>query len=336
MRIAVVYSEYENLPQKVYKENPHGPEQMKVTLKTISEALENYGHEVFKVAANVDTLRTIMDIGNIDVIFAHYIPMLNKKRQGNLFAMLELLDIPIVGSGIYAHTICLYKQTTKLVLRSHGIPTPPSQLFYTPFDELDAELKERFPLFVKPESEGASLGIRNDSLVHNEEELRKTLNRIFKDVEPPIIVEEYLSGREFTVGVLGDEEIIALPVLEFIYEDTDDVKFQSVERKSVGNIKTVCPAEISKELELEMKEIAIESFKAVKAGVYLRVDLRMDRDGNISVIEVNTMPGLEKGESYYNETAKVMGIEYDELINRMAEIAHRTWQDDLPYERGKF
>lgn len=337
MRVAVVHSEYENLPDEVMKQNPHGPHQMEVTLKTISEALINNGHEVFPVAANVDMLRNIMDIGNVDVIFCHYIAMLNKKRQGNVFAMLELLDIPIVGSGIYGHTICLYKETTKLVLRSLGIPTPPSQLFNSPDEELNEELKDRFPLFVKPEAEGASVGIRDDSLVHNEEELRVTLKRIFKDVEPPILVEEYLSGRELTVGVLdGKDGPISLPVLEFVFEDDGEVPFQSIERKSSGNIRTVCPADISPELEAELKQIAIDSFKAVKAGVYLRVDFRLDKDGNAQVIEVNTMPGLEKGESYYNETAEVAGISYDDLIERMVQSAYKTWKEDLPYERGKF
>lgn len=337
MRIVVVHSEFENLPAEVMRQNPHGPEQMESTLKSITEALENNGHEVFPVAANIDMLRNIMDIGDVDVIFCHYIAMLNKKRQGNVFAMLELLDIPLVGSGIYGHTICLYKETTKLVLRSLGIPTPPSQLFYTPEDELSEDLKRRFPLFVKPEAEGASVGIRDDSLVHNEEELRNTLKRIFKDVDPPILVEEYLSGRELTVGVLGDEEeTLALPVLEFVFEEDGKVPFQSIERKSSGNIRTVCPADISPELEAELKQIAIDSFKAVKAGVYLRVDFRLDKDGNAQVIEVNTMPGLEKGESYFNETAEVAGISYDELMERMVQIAYKTWKDELPYERGKF
>lgn len=336
MRIAIVHSEFKNLPAEVMKQNPHGPYQMKMTLKTISEALQNNGHEVFPVAANVDTLRNIMDIGNVDVIFCHYIAMLNKKRQGNVFAMLELLDIPLVGSGIYGHTICLYKETTKLVLRSLGIPTPPSQLMYSDDDELIEELRDRYPLFVKPEAEGASVGIRDDSLVHNEEELRKTLKRIFKDVGPPVLVEEYLSGREFTVGVLDEDEPIALPVLEFVFEGDGKVPFQSIERKSSGNIKTICPADISPELEAELKKIAIDSFKAVKAGVYLRVDFRLDRDGNAQVIEVNTMPGLEKGQSYYNETAEIAGISYDDLMERMVQIAYKTWKEDLPYERGKF
>lgn len=336
MRIALIHSELDNLPEKVARVNPYGPTQMSKTIKTITHALESRGHEVYPVAANKQMLENVMKIENIDVIFCHYMPMLDLNNQGNVFAALELLGIPMVGSGMFPQAVSLSKETTKLVLKDLGIPTAPSQIFFTGDEELKPELKNRFPLFVKPESEAQSVGVEKDSLVNNEEELKKSMERILKIVKPPIIVEEYLPGREFTVGVLDLDPPIALPVFEFLFNEDDDVKFQSVERKAKGDIKTQCPADIPDELRDEMQEIAIKSFYAMRAKGYFRVDFRIDREGRAQVIEVNIMPGLEKDKSFFNRAAEIAGIEYDELINILVDIAYKKDQRNRDFEVGRF
>ena len=336
MRIALIHSELDNLPEKVSRVNPYGPTQMGKTIKTLTRALVNGGHEVFPVAANLQMLENVMKIGDVDVIFCHYMPMLDLNNQGNVFAALELLGIPMVGSGMYPQAVSLSKETTKLVLKDLGIPTAPSQIFFTGDEELKPELKDRFPLFVKPESEAQSVGVEKDSLVNNEEELRASIARILKIVKPPIIVEEYLPGREFTIGVLDLDPPIALPVFEFLFEDEDDVKFQSVERKAKGDIKTQCPADIPDELRDEMQEIAINAFRAIRAKGYFRVDFRIDRDGKAQVIEVNIMPGLEEDKSFFNKAALVAGIEYEDLINMLVDIAYKKDQRNRDFETGRF
>ena len=117
MRIALIHSELDNLPEKVSRVNPYGPTQMGKTIKTLTRALVNGGHEVFPVAANLQMLENVMKIGDVDVIFCHYMPMLDLNNQGNVFAALELLGIPMVGSGMYPQAVSLSKETTKLVLK---------------------------------------------------------------------------------------------------------------------------------------------------------------------------------------------------------------------------
>ncbi|MFB0971617.1 MAG: hypothetical protein QMB54_01400, partial [Neofamilia sp.] len=214
MKIALVYAEYADMPEELKAINPKADEHMKNIVSSITLALEKGGHEVVPIPANVDMLRNIMDIGDIDLIFCHYAPMENLQLQGNVFAALELLGIPMVGSGMFTQALGLSKETTKVILRSIGIPTTKSQVFMSEDEELSDELKDAFPLFVKPESEAASVGVHKDSYVENEEQLRKTLKRIFAEINPPILVEEYLPGREFTVGVLEENPLLALPVLE--------------------------------------------------------------------------------------------------------------------------
>lgn len=339
MKIALVHSGLENLPEKVKSINPYGPTQMKNTKEQITRALESKKHEVFQIEANTMMMENIMKIKDLDVIFCHYIPMLDLNNQGNVFAALELLGIPMVGSGMYSQSVSLSKETTKLILRSRGIKTALSQVFYSPDEKLNPELVDKFPLFVKPESESGSVGIDKSSLVNNEDELRKKLYDLEKYINPPILVEEFLSGREFTVGVLDGNPPTALPIIEFLFKDNDDVKFQSLDRKTKSDIATECPADISDKLRVEMEEMAIEAFKVLRAEEYFRVDMRLDKNGEPQVIEANIMPGLEDKKSYFNIAAEVGGISYNELINLLVEKAVERYNREnrhREFEKGRF
>lgn len=336
MKIALVFAEYTDMPEELELINPKADEHMKNIVRSITEALEKGGHEVVPVPANVDMLRKIMDIGDIDIIFCHYAPMENLQLQGNVFAALELLGIPIVGSGMFTQALGLSKETTKVILRSIGIPTTKSQVFMAEDEELSEELKEAFPLFVKPESEAASVGVHEDSYVENEEQLRKTLKRIFSELNPPILVEEYLPGREFTVGVLEEEPLLALPVLELKFTEDSPTNYQSIETKLQKTLIKEVPADIPKELSKKMQDMAIKAFKALRADVYARVDIRLDKNGEPQVIEFNTMPGLEKGKSFFEDSAIEAGIDYDTLINKMVDIAWAKERDEKILDIGKF
>lgn len=337
MKIALVYAEYENMTDEIRQVNPNADRIMQNMLTSIKEALEFKNHEVFEIPANIDMMRNIMEIEDLDVIFIHYDPLENLKLQGNVFAALELLGIPIVGSGMLAQATALSKETANLILASHGLPIVKSQILFSKDDELKEELKESFPLFVKPESEAVSVGIRNDSYVENEEELKNTLDRIFSEVNPPVIIEEFLPGREFTVGVLEDMgELKALEVTEITFNPESGVNFRTKDIvKNKWTIKTT-PAKIDEELELEMKYLAIKSFKAMNCDTYARIDIRLNTDGEPYIMEINTMPGLSKTTSPYVLEAKASGIEYEELINKLVRSAYHKGADSKKLGIGKF
>lgn len=336
MKIALVHAEYTYMPKVLEEINPKSDTHTKNTVRSIREVLEKAGHDVILVPANVHMLKTIVDVGPVDLIYCYYTPLENLHLQGNVFAALELLGIPMVGPGMFTQTIGLSKETTKIILRSLGVPTPASQVFMSPDDPLHPSLLDSFPLFVKPESEGASVGVHVDSYVEDEEALRQSLRRIFKQVNPPIIVETFLPGREFTVGVLQKNPLIALPVVELKFTEDSVVPFRSIETKVADTMYAHVPAEIDDNLAQEMQELAKIAFKALRCEVYARVDMRLDAEGNPQVIEVNTMPGLEKGHSLFETSAKAMGMEYDELILTMVDIALKPKKQSKYLGVGKF
>ena len=337
MKVALVYAEYENMTEEIRQVNPNADKTMKNMLIAISNALKANNHQVYPVPANIDMMRNIMEIENLDVIFIHYDPLENLKLQGNVFAALELLGIPIVGSGMLAQATALSKETANVILASKGLPVVKSQVFFDKDDELKEELKDRFPLFVKPESEAVSVGIRNDSFVENEEQLAKTLERIFNEVNPPVIVEEFLPGREFTVGVLEDiDGIKALEVTELTFNPESGVNFRTKDTvKNKWTVKTT-PAIIDEELELEMKYLAIKSFKAMNCDTYARIDIRLDADGNPYIMEINTMPGLSNPGSPYVQEALASGMTYEELIDKLVKSAYSKGVDKKKLGIGKF
>lgn len=337
MKVALVYAEYENMTEEIRQVNPNADKTMKNMLIAISNALKASNHQVYPVPANIDMMRNIMEIENLDVIFIHYDPLENLKLQGNVFAALELLGIPIVGSGMLAQATALSKETANVILASKGLPVVKSQVFFDKDDELKEELKDRFPLFVKPESEAVSVGIRNDSFVENEEQLAKTLERIFNEVNPPVIVEEFLPGREFTVGVLEDiDGIKALEVTELTFNSESGVNFRTKDTvKNKWTVKTT-PAIIDEELELEMKYLAIKSFKAMNCDTYARIDIRLDADGNPYIMEINTMPGLSNPGSPYVQEALASGMTYEKLIDKLVKSAYSKGVDKKKLGIGKF
>ena len=337
MKVALVYAEYENMTEEIREVNPNADKIMRNMLIAIGNALEANKHEVFLVPANIDMMRNIMEIDNLDVIFIHYDPLENLKLQGNVFAALELLGIPIVGSGMLAQATALSKETANVILASKGLPVVKSQVFYDKDEELKEELKDCYPLFVKPESEAVSVGIRNDSFVENEDQLSNTLERIFDEVNPPVIVEEFLPGREFTVGVLEDiDGLKALEITELTFNPESGVNFRTKDTvKNKWTVKTT-PALIDEELELEMKYLALKSFNALNCDTYARIDIRLDSDGNPYIMEVNTMPGLSNPGSPYVQEALASGMTYEELIDKLVKSAYAKGADKKKLGIGKF
>lgn len=337
MKVALVYAEYENMTDEIRQVNPNADNIMQDMLSTIKEALEYNNHEVYEIPANIDMMRNIMDIDDLDVIFVRYDPLENLKLQGNVFAALELLGIPIVGSGMLAQATALSKETTSLILSSWGLPVTKSQIIFDKKDDLKEDLKESFPLFIKPESEAVSVGIRNDSYVENEEELAKTLDRIFDEVNPPVIIEEFLPGREFTVGVLEDMgELKALEVTEITFAKESGVNFRTKEVMENKWHKKTTPADINEELELEMKYLAIKSFKAMKCDTYAGVDIRLNAYSEPCIMEINTMPGLSKKTSPFVLEAEASGISYEELMDKLVRSACYKGTDKKKLGIGKF
>lgn len=319
MHIALIYSRYKDLSEEAMELNPHGAAQMKDTVTTIAEGLEATGHKVTKIEATNALLTTLSDIETPDVIFNLSAGITNKRSQANIVGMLEMTGIPFVGSGLSTHVLGLHKEVTKILLRENGIRTARSQIFITG----DEEIRDDFvyPVLVKPEHEGSSVGITKSSKVESKEGLRAIVKEKMEIYNQVILVEEYLPGREFTMGVMGNEELEVLPIKEYLFEDDCEFEFLTVDAKADDLVPAKIPADIPIELKEEMEDMAKRAFRALRCQDLARIDFRLDREGRPNIIELNTLPGMQKGYSDFPMTAEVAGYSYEELLNKLVNFA---------------
>ncbi|MBL4632261.1 MAG: ATP-grasp domain-containing protein [Kofleriaceae bacterium] len=287
------------------------------TIIAISNALARQGHIVVHLEATQDLPRVLAE-ADVDMIFNIAEGVAGRNREAQVPALCELLGIPYTGSDSATLAIALDKSLCKKVLSQHDILTPGGMLMETGRERLDPDLK--FPLIVKPNAEGSSKGIGTASVVDNEEELRKTVCELIERYRQPALVEEYITGREFTVGLLGGKRPRVLPPMEIRFLDEGNkrpVYDYIVKQEWQKHVEYKCPAEMSETALKAIEKIARATFAALDCRDFARVDIRMTDDGRIYVFEVNPLPGMTPGYSDLVLISKAAGMDYDQL---MAEI----------------
>jgi D-alanine-D-alanine ligase len=194
----------------------------------------------------------------------------------------------------------------------------------------------KYPLIVKPNAEGSSKGINATSIVDNEDDLRAAVKACVERYRQPALVEEYISGREFTVGLLGDKRPRVLPPMEIKFKKTDNprpVYDYGVKQEWEEYVYYECPAKLTEAEQKAMEKIARATFWALDCRDVARVDLRMDADGRIYVLEVNPLPGLTPDYSDLVLIAKACGMEYDQLIAEIMTGGLRRLREKKREER---
>ena len=323
MKVAVIYNKHQidatdvinvfGMPTKE-RYNPGAVER-------IATALEHGGHNVRIVEGNKEVVEElgrfmprVMTGERPGMVFNMAYGIQGQSRYTHIPAMLEMLGIPYVGSGPAAHGIALDKVMTKMVLQQHGLPTPRFWVFSSPqqsFPDLS------FPVIVKPKMEAVSMGMR---VVHEETELREAVAEVIEQYQQQALVEEFISGREFAVGLLGNyPDIEVLPIVEFDFEGNPD-RIQSYSEKMEAPLDKICPAILTSETAEELQRCAREAFHALNIFDFARVDFRMDGEGHIHILELNSMASLGRTGSYVH-AAKTAGYTYETLVNRMLDIA---------------
>jgi D-alanine-D-alanine ligase len=298
------------------------------TLQAIREAIASYGHEVVDLEASSD-LPIVLASSPVDVVFNIAEGFKGRNRESQVPALLELLDIPYTGSDPAALSVSLDKALAKRMVRTHGIRTPDYVVMHTGTERLPRELA-RFPLLVKPVAEGTSKGVTKRSVVNDEGELRDMAREIIGKYRQPALVEQYVAGREFTVGLLGERRPRVLPPMEVVFLDASDpTPLYSFEMKQDWNekIRYDVPAKLSpKELD-RLERAARECFFALGCRDVARVDFRMDAEGQLYFIEANPLPGLAPGWSDLVLIAQAAGIDYRGLIGEILSFAIRRYQE---------
>ncbi len=237
-------------------------------------------------------------------------------ENGQLQALLELVQIPFVGSGSLASALGMNKHLSKLLFRSQNVPTAPWVLVRQgqglPFEEIQAL---GFPLVVKPNDQGSTVGL---SIVHGREELSGALARAFR-YGPDVLVEKYIPGQEITAAILDGK---ALPLIEIVPHSglyDYEAKYQK------GKTDYRVPAPLSREITQNIQQAAERAFAALGCADYARVDFRLQENGQFFCLEVNTLPGMTPT-SLVPKAAAVVGLSFNQLIETLVQTAFRRYR----------
>jgi D-alanine-D-alanine ligase len=297
------------------------------TLQAIREAIASYGHEVIDLEATQD-LPLQLASTPVDIVFNIAEGFKGRSRESQVPSLLELLDIPYTGSDPAALSVSLDKAVAKRVVRTHGILTPDYLVLNTGKERLPKELG--FPLLVKPVAEGTSKGVTRKSIVRDEGELRDVARELIAKYRQPALAEQYITGREFTVGLLGERRPKVLPPMEIVFLDgSDPTPIYSFEMKQDWNdkIRYDVPAKLATREVERLERAGREVFAALGCRDVARIDFRIDDQGRIFFIECNPLPGLTPGWSDLVLIAQAAGIEYRALIGEILSNAIRRYQE---------
>ncbi len=301
------------------------------TIQAIRSAIESDGHVTSFLPADA-TLPDRLKKFYPDICFNIAEGMGGDAREAQVPALLEMLHVPYTASRVLANALALDKTMTKRIWREMGLPTASFQEFARGDEPLSPHLT--FPLFVKPAREGTGMGMDAGSIVYDEQQLRKRVRWVVENYNQPALVEDYLPGREFTVGVLGRADAARYSLRPDLYDADGFHRFPILEVEASRSVtpgvygnqaKTlhegdagipdfICPADVDPVLAKKLQNLAVRGHQAVGAIDVSRLDIRLDAAGEPRLIEINSLPGLSPGFSDLCVIAQAEGITYQELI----------------------
>lgn len=322
------------------------------TLEAIGRALEADGHFVHFCEADY-TLPQALNSLRPHICFNIAEGLTGDGREAQVPALCELTGIPYTASRVVANAISLDKTRTKQIWSQSGLPTAAFREYNSVSELLNTKnLDLRFPLFVKPAREGTGMGISNGSIVNNRVELVKQVAWVLETYQQPALVEEYLPGREFTVGFIGNPGNPAnrrhpelydpqgyhwLPVLEIdsgrsVSPGVYGHAAKDIEVGSGGAPAYLCPADIPTGLRDRLIQLTRLAAQAIGACDVARVDFRLGADGEPYLMEINTLPGLNPAQSDLCIMAAAEGLPYQVLITEILYLAAEryllSWRPD--------
>jgi len=286
------------------------------TVDAIEAALIKMGFKTEQIGNCFQVIEALAAGKKWDLVFNIAEGLYGDGRESVIPAILDQYKIPYVFSGPVILGISLNKHLTRLIVSAAGVPVSPGMLISEPKDVEKCNLK--YPLFIKPVSEGTGKGITEKSLVNSPAELKEMAEYLLKRFDQPALAEEYLPGREFTIGVVGSgDDAVAIGGMEI--ECRDNLPY-SVEFKE--NYQEYCKySPMAKEFTGECKALALDVWKALGGVDGGRVDVKADRNGRMCFMEVNPLAGLHPVHSDLPILSRMTGIEYQELLEMIMRSA---------------
>lgn len=288
--------------------------------ESLFDVLKELGHQVFKVAATLKLEDSIRKL-NPDLVFNTSIRRINGSLYAYAPTILERIQIPFTGPSAKACTNIFNKFKASRILEDNEINSPHAIIIDR---ETNLQIPDslKFPLFIKPLRGGCSRGISKMSFIKSREEYIHRTEYAFNSTGSSLMIEEFLPGREFTVGVLGNQNPNVLPIMEFVYKEKGP-QFRTFSNKMINyeSEETICPANLNEKDYLSLKKLTLEAFVALKCRDFARVDIRMDEFGDPKIIEVNAIPNLEPETSSIAIMAMQADISFSELIDKIIGFA---------------
>ena len=301
------------------------------TIAAVEAALSRLG-KVVRIEATEDFPERLRAI-RPDIVFNIAEGFHGVNRESHVPAICEFFGIPYSGSDPFTLTLCLDKARAKETLSFHGIPTPRFAVVenLTDLDERTGDLD--LPLFIKPLHEGSSKGITDGNLCWDRDHLLTQTRFLLENYRQPVLVEEYLPGKEFTCGVLGNGgEATVLPLVGMNFDALPKgaLPIYSFDAKFVWDRPErpleifQCPATISRELQAAIEAVVLDAYRVLGCRDWARIDVRLDAAGKPNILEVNPLPGIlpdPAENSCLPKAARAAGIGYDELIQSCLRFA---------------
>lgn len=347
LKIAIVYNEPHpemyKIPAKKEETIDFEP-YFEVEKITPMEEYEIMANRLSKAGFNAYTLNIKDNIFNFisdykknspDVVF-NFVEIYKDKPnlEMNVVSLYELLGVAYTGAPPMALANCQNKQLAKRILLSAGILTP----HFIYFDKIQRSYnhKLKYPVIVKPAFEDASVGIENSAIVTDSKSLKKRIDFVIDHFKQPALCEEFIDGRELNVAVLGDENPIVLPISEIDFSRMPDHLYNIVSyqakwdpfHEAYHKTIPICPAKLPKKIEKQAKEIALRAFNIMGARDYARVDMRLSKDNQLYVLEVNPNPDLTEGAGFMR-SSNAAGYSYVKTLTKIIMLAYKRSKKNL-------
>jgi D-alanine-D-alanine ligase len=286
--------------------------------EAIANALKKQGYKVIllNIKDDIQILIDLIKINPPDVVFNLIEFYRDDPNVEYLIAgLFNLYGVRYTGARPFTLALCQRKGMTKQLLLANNVPTPRYRLLMEP--KLPGRHGLHYPMIVKPSREDASSGVDKGSVVYNLEQLNERIKKTFEEFRPPILVEEFIEGRELHVSVLGNDPPEVLPIIEFDFSELPEDHPNIISYDAKWN-----PAKLTKRVEKKVKAAVLEAYKVTGCTDYARLDLRLTKDNKVFVLEVNPNPDLTEGVSFM-ESAEKYGLSFGETLEKIVEFALR-------------
>jgi len=329
----------------LYEENASDQEvtvenDLTVIGQDIEKTLKERGYKISFFDFN-DLPKAFNDLKNSDVdLVFNVCERINNSSllEPHAASIFDALQIPYTGSNPFTLGLCIDKIRVKKLLSYHKIPTPEWDYVYSLDDDIREDL--RYPLIVKPANTDNSIGITNDSVVRNKEELYRQLEKVLKDIGRPALIEEYIDGDEYDVPIIGseDDDLRILPLARSIFDELPSNLWHiypfEAKYTDGGDYKKIIvqrpPKNIGKKLEQLLGEIALDTYNILDCHDYGRIEIRVDKNNNPYVLELNPNPSLD-AEGTFSASAEVIGMDYGDFLEEIIRLAIKRYKDSPPY-----